>query len=242
MDSFIEIIGLKKEFNSVEELYIDEIIICKKEIVGIVGNNGSGKSTLLNLISDLLKPDDGAVLINSKNAANDSSWKSFTSSYLSSGFIFDYLFPEEYFSLVGNLNHIKHHDIVKTLEDFSTFFNNEILNQKKLIRDMSDGNKQKIGIAAALLGKPKLLLLDEPFNYLDPASQIELKKILINYNSKFSTTVVFSSNQVEHVYEICEHIILLESGRKIIDSAKTGESIKEISKYFNEIEANDVLV
>ena len=77
--------------------------------------------------------------------------------------------------------------------------NGEILEQKKYIRNLSAGNKQKVGIIAAMLMNPELLILDEPFNFLDPSSQIEIKRLLKALNIDCGTTLVISSHNLEHI-------------------------------------------
>jgi ABC-2 type transport system ATP-binding protein len=99
------------------------------------------------------------------------------------------------------------------LADFIPLMNNEILNQKKYIDKFSKGNKQKIGIIGAMLVRPKLLILDESFNFLDPSSQIIMKRLLQEYNRKYNTTILLSSHNLQHVMDICSHIIVLESGK-----------------------------
>ena len=111
--------------------------------------------------------------------------------------------------------------------------NDEILGKKKLIKNYSAGNKQKIGIVAAMITIPKVLLLDEPFNFLDPSSQMEMLRLLKEMNSEFGTTMILSSHNIELVSEISSRIILLEKG--IVKKDITGsasEAIEELRAYF----------
>ena len=109
----------------------------------------------------------------------------------------------------------------------------EILNQKKLIRDFSAGNKQKIGIIAALLNRPRLVILDEPFNFLDPSSQNILKKLLLAYAQENGATILISSHNLQHTTEISTRIALLEHGVILKDLQNgSGDAERELEEYF----------
>ena len=110
----------------------------------------------------------------------------------------------------------------------------EIIGQKKYIRNYSAGNKQKIGIIAAMLHHPQLLILDEPFNFLDPSSQSVIKHLLKKYNEEHQATVIISSHNLNHIIDICPHIALQENGTIIKDIINENNSAeKELEDYFN---------
>ena len=109
------------------------------------------------------------------------------------------------------------------------------MGQKKLIRDLSAGNKQKVGIMAALLQKPRLLVLDEPFNFLDPSSQVVLKHILTDYASETGATILLSSHNLQHTVDISTRIVLLEKGIVHSDFTSIDElAKKQLSEYFGQ--------
>ena len=112
------------------------------------------------------------------------------------------------------------------------FFNGEILNSGKYIRDFSKGNQNKIGIAAALMQNPELLILDEPFANLDPTTQIRLKTLVKNLRTTHSVTTLISSHDLNHVTDVCDRIILLEKGIVIKDIRTTENTLKELETYF----------
>ena len=107
------------------------------------------------------------------------------------------------------------------------------MGQKKLIRDFSAGNKQKIGIISAMMNQPQLLILDEPFNFLDPRSQNLLKRLLSAYAEEHGATVLVSSHNLNHTVDISNRILLMEQGSIIrdIDNAE-GAARREIEEYF----------
>lgn len=230
----IKIDNLTKYFGENKALDIKQLQIAEESIVGLVGNNGAGKTTMLRLILDLCKANSGSVLSAGKDVSKFEEWKEYTGSFLDSGYLIEFLKPEEYFTLIGELNHISKEDLQVRLSKFDPFMNGEILGKKKLIKNYSAGNKQKIGIVAAMITNPKVLLLDEPFNFLDPSSQMEMLRLLRDLNKEFGTTMILSSHNIELVSEISSRIVLLEKGivKKDI-SATAGEAIEELRTYFS---------
>jgi len=142
------------------------------------------------------------------------------------------LTPEEYFSFVGKLYNKSEGDITAFLDSLKDFFNLEILGSKKLIRDFSKGNQKKIGIAAALMGDPKVLILDEPFTALDPSSQIRLKRFLNDLQNTQNITMLISSHDLNHVTEVCKRIVILEKGKIVKDLKTDNDTLKELENYF----------
>ena len=115
------------------------------------------------------------------NPAVRTKWKASTGAYIDEGFLIDFLTPEEYFAFIGKITDMTQEEVDERLKDFERLAAGEIFGQKKLIRNLSAGNKQKVGIISALFNKPQLVILDEPFNFLDPSSQNILKHELTGY-------------------------------------------------------------
>ena len=230
----IQITNLQKKFCEKIAVNIDNYTIGKGEMLGLVGNNGAGKTTLFRLILDLLQADQGEVTINDINVARSEDWKSITGAYIDDGFLIDYLTPEEYFYFIGKMYGLKKEEVDERLKPFERFMNNEVLGQKKFIRNYSMGNKQKIGIISAMLHYPQLLILDEPFNFLDPSSQAVIKHLLKKYSDEHQATVIISSHNLNHTVDICPRIALLEHGVIIRDIHNENNSAeKELEDYFN---------
>jgi ABC-2 type transport system ATP-binding protein len=223
---------LQKAYNGVTVLNIPTIRIPQGESFGLVGNNGAGKTTFFRLILDLIEATTGEVEIDSQKVMRNDAWKSITGSFLDEGFLIDFLTPEEYFSFVAKLNDKSEGDLVLFLESMKDFFNDEILASKKLIRDFSKGNQKKIGIAAALIGDPKILILDEPFTALDPSSQIRLKRFLVELQTRFNMTMLISSHDLNHITEVCKRIVVLEKGEIVKDLNTDSDTLKELEAYF----------
>lgn len=224
-----------KRFGNKVALDIDNYTIESGEIVGLVGNNGAGKTTLFRVLLDLLKPDEGYASIQDIITNQSEEWKSFTGAFIDSSFLIDYLTPEEYFSFIGKISNMSASEINITLNKFETFMNGEILGNNSLIRNLSAGNKQKVGIIGAMITNPSLLVLDEPFNFLDPSSQLAMKQILEEYNKECEATIIVSSHNLSHTLDICNRVTLLEHGRIIKDYNKDYSGmIDEIENYFQE--------
>lgn len=230
----IEINNIEKNFGKKRAVHIEQFAIPDGEMLGVVGNNGAGKSTLFRLILDLLAPDTGHVTINGQDVKGNESWKQFTGAYLDDSFLIDYLTPEEFFHFVGKVYGMTKDAIDARLAEFEKLMNGEILGQNKFIRDYSMGNKQKIGIIAAMLHEPDILILDEPFNFLDPSSQSAVKHLLKKYNEEKEATIIVSSHNLNHTVEISSKIALMEDGEIIreIDN-KDNSATTELEHYFN---------
>ncbi len=230
----IKAVNLAKSYKQKVVLNISELTVNDGEIFGLVGNNGAGKTTLLRLMLDLIKADKGELRSGEYVISKSEKWKDYTSSYLDEGFLIGFLTPEEYFDFIAEEYGFTKELIASKLSEFSNFFNGEILGQKKkFIRDFSKGNKQKIGIASALITGPKVVILDEPFNSLDPTSQILLKRILSDYNRSTGATMIISSHDLNHVTEICTRIAIIERGVIIRDLHNGGQAMAELSDYFS---------
>ena len=194
--------NISKTYSKQTVLDVESLEIQPGQAFGLVGNNGAGKTTLFSTLLDLIKPSTGEVLNNDINVRTSEDWKSFTSAFLDDSFLIGYLMPEEYFYFVGELRNFSKKQVDDFLTDFEDLFNNEILGGKKYIRDLSKGNQKKVGIVAALIGDPKVIVLDEPFANLDPTTQIRLKKIIKNLSQKVGVTVLVSSHDLQDVTEV----------------------------------------
>lgn len=229
----IEIKDLKKIYKNCTVLDIEKLTISSGDIVGLVGNNGAGKTTLIRLILDLIKADSGVVEINDEKVNISQRWKANTSAFIDEGFLIEFLTPEEYFEFIANNYNISKIDMHDTLERLVGFMNGEILGKGKYIREFSSGNKQKVGIIGSLLTRSEVLILDEPFNFIDPGSQYFLSHYLSELNEKNNTTILVSSHNLELVYGVSKRILLLDKGVVIKDLPGKDEQVKqEINNYF----------
>jgi ABC-2 type transport system ATP-binding protein len=228
----LQINNLVKRFGEKVALNIPELNIEKGTLLGLVGNNGAGKTTLFRLLLDLLKADSGEVLNKGVNVAQSEDWKNYTSAFIDNRFLIDFLTPEEYFAFIGDTYGWNKEEVSERLSVFAGFMNDEILGQKKYIRHFSAGNKQKIGIMAAMMTQPEILILDEPFNFLDPSSQIEIRNMIRQINQEKQTTVLISSHNLNYTTDISTRVILLEKGEIVKDIPNSPEAIADLNDYF----------
>ena len=230
----IQITNLQKNFGEKRAVDIANYTIHQGDMLGLVGNNGAGKTTLFRLILDLLQADNGNVTINGIDVSKTEDWKQFTGAFIDDGFLIDYLTPEEYLYFIGRMYGLKKEEVNERLQPFERFMNGEVLGQKKFIRNFSMGNKQKIGIISAMIHHPQILILDEPFNFLDPSSQAVIKHILKKYNEEHKATVIISSHNLNHTVDVCPRIALLEHGNILRDILNDNNSAEqELEEYFN---------
>ena len=223
---------LKKEYRDQIAVDIDHLTIAQSESFGLVGNNGAGKTTLFRMILDLVRPTSGAVRINGTNVQGNDGWKHYVGSYLDENFLIPYLSPEEYFKFVSKLHNYTEEDLKNFYIKFEDLFHGEIIGKNKFIGDLSKGNVKKVGIAAAFIGSPQIIMLDEPFENLDPTSQIRLKDLLRHERQTRKITYLISSHDLNHVTEICDRIVILEKGKVIKDLKGNENVLMELEEYF----------
>ncbi|ALL08473.1 ATP-binding protein [Pedobacter sp. PACM 27299] len=230
----LEISNLKKTYGNRTVVNIESLQLHAGETVGIVGNNGAGKTTMFRMALDLIRPTEGEIRSKGELIGQNDQWKDYTASYLDEGFLIDYLTAEEYFMFIGGLHQMTAAHVNDYLQQFQDFFNGEILNKGKYIRDFSKGNQNKIGIAASLMQNPELLILDEPFANLDPTTQIRLKTLIKSLKSERQMATLISSHDLNHVTDVCDRIILMEKGLIIKDLQTTANTLMELEAYFAE--------
>ena len=223
---------LSKSYNGTPVLNIEELSIPKGQSFGLVGNNGAGKTTYFSLLLDLIKPTTGNVTNNEVVVHESEEWKPFTSSFIDESFLIGYLTPDEYFYFIGDLRGQNKADVDALTSQFEDFFNGEILGKKKYLRDLSKGNQKKVGIVAALIGNPEVIILDEPFANLDPTTQIRLKQLLKDLAKKQGVTILISSHDLMHVTDVCERIVVLEKGDVVKDLETNPTTLKELEAHF----------
>lgn len=228
----IKVSNLQKTYNNTTVLNIPELEIPKGESFGLVGNNGAGKTTFFSLLLDLIRPTQGSITSNNIRVDESEGWKPFTSAFIDDSFLIGYLTPEEYFYFIGELRGWNKADVDALLLKHEDFFNGEILKRKKYLRDLSKGNQKKVGIVAALIGNPEVVILDEPFANLDPTTQIRLKRIIKELAEDGNTTVLVSSHDLAHTTEVSNRIVALHKGEIVKDIKTSQETLQELEAFF----------
>ena len=228
----IQVNNLTKKYNATTVLNIQDLEIPKGQSFGLVGNNGAGKTTFFSLLLDLIEPTTGGIITHNVAVNTSEDWKNFTGAFLDESFLIGYLTAEEYFYFIGELRGQNKADVDALLKKYEEFFNNEILNTKKYLRDLSKGNMKKVGIIATLIGNPEVVILDEPFANLDPTTVNRLKKIVKELAENPDVTVLISSHDLLHTVEVCNRIVALNKGEVVKDINTSEETLKELEAFF----------
>lgn len=228
----ITINNLSKVYETKKVLSIEKLDFQKGQTIGLVGNNGAGKTTLFSLILDLIEPSSGFVSIDGEKVNESENWKNKVGAFIDETFLIGYLTPEEYFYFLGELRGQSKANVDDFLKNFTDFFNGEILNAKKYIRDLSKGNMKKVGIIGALIGTPAIIILDEPFANLDPSTQIKLKNLITDWSQNSDSTFLISSHDLAHTTEVCERIVVINKGELVKDIKTSPETLRDLEQYF----------
>ena len=210
MQKLLEINHLKKSYNHKPVLDIDHLVIEEGAIYGLIGKNGAGKTTLMKLILGLVKKDDGQIRIFGKevHANQQKQFNQHLGALIESPSFYDHLTGYENLEIICQLKGIKKEEISKSL-DLVGLKNVD----KKKVREYSLGMKQRLGIAMALIGQPKLLILDEPINGLDPQGIEEMRHLFRNIVKNTSTSILISSHILDEIEKIASHIGILKEGK-----------------------------
>ena len=228
----IQVNQLSKTYNGTTVLNIANLEIPKGQSFGLVGNNGAGKTTFFSLLLDLIQPSTGTIINNEIQVNTSENWKPFTAAFLDESFLIGYLTAEEYFYFIGDIRGQNKADVNALLNKHEEFFNDEILRNKKYLRDLSKGNQKKVGIIATLIGDPEVIILDEPFANLDPTTVSRLKKIIKELAENPAITVLVSSHDLQHTVEVCDRIVALNKGEVVKDIVTSAETLKELEAFF----------
>lgn len=210
MEKILEIKNLKKSYNNKRVLDIDYLEIKEKSIYGLIGKNGAGKSTLMKIVLGLVKKDEGRVKVFNQevNEKNQKKLNKNLGALIENPSFYDHLTGYENLEIISSLKGVDKKEISKTL-DLVGLKNVE----KKKAREYSLGMKQRLGIAIALIGSPKLLILDEPINGLDPQGIEEMRNLFKNIVKNTPTSILISSHILDEIEKISTHIGILKEGK-----------------------------
>ena len=205
----IEIKSLSKKFGDVT--VIDNVSIAADGVLGICGNTASGKSTLLGIIAGFVPASEGQVLINGEKLPNDPLRIAKAVGYMPEGApAFSHLTVSEFLAFVGQAKKINEEKLFRQIDEVIELA--ELTRIKDVyIQHLTPSERKILGIAAALLGNPKIVILDEPFSDLD-AHSLSIMKAIIKMLGEIKTVVISAKNQSE-LCGICNNIITLSSNQ-----------------------------
>lgn len=208
------------KFTAVDGLTLS---IPEREIFGFLGTNGAGKTTTFRMMLGLLKASDGSITWDGKEI--DYSISSLIGYLPEERGLYPKLKVKEQMIYLARLRGMSKKEALTELNYWLTRFKIPEYADKK-VEELSKGNQQKIQFIAAVIHKPKLLILDEPFSGLDPVNVEQLKKAVLELKEN-GTTILFSSHQMGHVEELCEHLCILQKGRPVVQGA-----LKDIKRAY----------
>lgn len=207
--NMLEIRNLKKSFGKKEVIKDVSFSIPENTIYGFVGQNGAGKTTTMKMILGLLKKDAGEIIVNGVDVQYGNTK---TNKYI--GYLPDvpefytYMTPREYLTFAGEISGVEKKVLKDRVEELLELVG--LAEENHRIKGFSRGMKQRIGIAQALIQKPKLLICDEPTSALDPVGRKEILEVLVE--AKKETTILFSTHILADVERICDEVAFLHNG------------------------------
>lgn len=219
--------------------------IGSNEIVGLLGHNGAGKTTIMKMLSGYLEPSDGEVRIAGINMATDARAVQQQLGYLpESPPIYPEMMVADYLEYVATLKGIVARERIAAVRDalIATDLNSQAVAK---IRTLSRGLKQRVGVAQAILGKPQLLILDEPTNGLDPEQTQNMRALIKRLAN--SATIILSTHIMQEVDALCDRVLMLRSGHLILDERqeelrdsrslllKTNAGVPSLDIYLNRL-------
>jgi ABC-2 type transport system ATP-binding protein len=209
----IEVAGLQKNYGAQKAVNDISFSINKGEIVGFLGPNGAGKSTTMKMITGYLKADAGKALVSGIDVAKDPISVKQKIGYLpEANPLYLEMYVREYLDFIAGVHQLA--DRKKSIEDV-IILTGLTVESKKKISELSKGFKQRVGLAAALIHDPEVLILDEPTSGLDPNQIIEIRNV-IKAQGK-NKTVLFSTHILQEVAAICDRVIIINKGQIVAD-------------------------
>jgi len=211
----LEIINVTKSFK--EKIAVNNFSLELKsgECVGLIGPNGAGKSTLIKMISDIIDPNAGEVLLDGKKISKMKREIGYLPQYPN---FFNWMTARETLTFMGQLSGVKKEVLTNSITEILTKVGLEAEGNSK-VGTFSGGMKQRLGIAQALLHKPSLIVMDEPVSALDPIGRREVLNLIEEI--KKDTTILLSTHILSDAEEICERFVIMKDGRKIEDTKIT---------------------
>ncbi|MED4236900.1 ABC transporter ATP-binding protein [Priestia megaterium] len=219
----LEIKNVTKKFKNKIAVNNFSMEVESGECVGLIGPNGAGKSTLIKMISDIIDPSIGEVLLDGKKISKLKKEIGYLPQYPN---FFHWMTAKETLIFMGQLSGIKKEELTRAIPEIMSKVGLKGEENSK-VRTFSGGMKQRLGIAQALLHKPSLIVMDEPVSALDPIGRREVLNIIKEI--KKETTILLSTHILGDAEEICERFVVIKNGEKIEDTTM-GELLNKNSK------------
>lgn len=201
------------DFRAVDDVSFE---IGRGEIVGLLGHNGAGKTTVMKMLTGLLEPSSGKITLNHKRVGTQRRAAQRMTGYLAEDCpLYDGMCVIDYLDWMADLKDVATADKAAVIAEAVAATDLERFLLRR-IATLSRGMRQRVGVAQAILGKPPVLILDEPSNGLDPG-QIKLMRLLIK-QAAVTSTVILSTHILQEVEAVCDRVLLMRDGRLVIDA------------------------
>lgn len=211
MEPIVRIVGLSHRYSTSWAIRDINIEIPKTGILGLLGSNGAGKSTTMNILCGVLTPTAGEVIINGINLAKQPELAKQEIGFLpQTPPLYMDLTVDEYLVHTAILRSVEKSQVKKALEEVKERCGLTHIS-KRLIKNLSGGYKQRVGIAQAIIHHPKLVVFDEPTNGLDPNQILEVRSLIKDIAT--DRAVILSTHILTEVQYLCKDIVMIESGR-----------------------------
>ncbi|MEM2269942.1 MAG: ABC transporter ATP-binding protein, partial [Nitrososphaerota archaeon] len=207
----IEVTDLWKDFGEGPVVRGLSFTVEAGEVHGLLGPNGAGKTTTVKCVVGLLRPDRGAIRVAGREVPDDWTYKELLGYLPENPSLPEYLTVGEFLLLMGRLKGLEPREARDRAEEVAALFGVEG-HWERLIHDLSKGTRQRVAFAAAVINSPKILVLDEPFNGLDPEAQ-RVAKVLMRETAKAGGAVLVSTHLLDSVERLCDRATILSSGR-----------------------------
>ena len=225
----IAVHGLRKRFGTKEAAAGIDLVIAPGSYAGLVGPNGAGKTTSLSMMTGLLRPDDGRVLINGINVwADPPAAKAIIGVVPAEAQLFERLSGAELLEYAGRLRGLPAAEARSRAAQLLDVLD-LTADAKRLTADYSTGMRKKAALGCALIHNPAVLFLDEPLEGVDPVSADVIRRLLSDYTESGST-VLFSSHVMELVEQVCDHVSIIDKGHIVatgtLDEVRGGKTLQ----------------
>lgn len=223
----IKVTSVSKIYKTQKALNNVSFSVDKGQIIGFLGPNGAGKSTMMKILTGFIKPNEGAVFVDEINVLEDTLEAQKTIGYLPEhNPLYTDMYVREYLQFQASIFKVDKSQVENCIEKVGLK-----VEAHKKINQLSKGYQQRVGLAAAILHNPKVLILDEPTTGLDPNQLVEIRELIKELGK--DKTVLFSTHIMQEVEAVCDRVIILKQGNVLVD--KTLKDLKKDNKQEIEV-------
>lgn len=223
----IKVTSVSKIYKTQKALNNVSFSVDKGQIIGFLGPNGAGKSTMMKILTGFIKPNEGTVFVDEINVLEDTLEAQKTIGYLPEhNPLYTDMYVREYLQFQASIFKVDKSLVENCIEKVGLK-----VEAHKKINQLSKGYQQRVGLAAAILHNPKVLILDEPTTGLDPNQLVEIRELIKELGK--DKTVLFSTHIMQEVEAVCDRVIILKQGNILVD--KTLKDLKKDNKQEIEV-------